>query len=383
MRVLHFIPEQKAQTGFLTEYLKMLNAALSTLAEVDSVSSLSQFKKKIQERRPDIVHIHACWNISGYRVQRLTARDHLPHLLSLHGMMQPWHLKDHFYLQKIPLLILGQHRAVKKANAIQVDGSMEMRRMTKIHWNERLGQIDNALITKTITQEEMARQMIALYQKVIDSNAFFLMNDDEKLAEQYLLQVGLSSTTVEEARTNIPQLSDASWRRICLHANDEGITDIIEEGARQLQMSPMVNIDHVVRFSPMLEKNNEALSSDKITTKNPLTKASFETIRKDEEPTEEEMTVCRTLMNLQHELNQKTLTRRHLVDLYQVLRYTDYDEDKVIRMLKHLKLLHFTESILQILHDKMGLQEGFMPLDPRNNKRTKKIIQSLHHLNIQ
>ena len=88
-------------------------------------------------------------------------------------------------------------------------------------------------------------------------------------------------------------------------------------------------------------------------------------------------------MNLSQELKQKTLSKRHLIDLYKVLRYTDYDEDKITRMLKHLKLFHFTESLLQILHDSLALQEGFMPFDPRNNKRTKKIIQSLHNLNIQ
>lgn len=367
--------------GFLADYLSLLNTALSKTAEVDVVYSLAQFKKKIREQRPDIVHIHACWNITGYRVQQLAVKEHLPHLLSLHGKMQPWHLKDHFYLQKIPLLVLGQHRAIAKADAIQVDGAMEMKRMTAIHWNERLGQIDNALITKTITQEEMAERMTALYQKVIDSNAFFLMTDEEKRAEQYLLQVGLSAAAAEEI--DYPRLSDASWRRICLHAEEEGITDIVEEGSRQLQQPPLIDTNTIERFNPTLPKNKEMLETGQIRIKNPLTKASFETIRKDEEPTEAELSVCQAIMNLSQELKQKTLSKRHLIDLYKVLRYTDYDEDKITRMLKHLKLFHFTESLLQILHDSLALQEGFMPFDPRNNKRTKKIIQSLHNLNIQ
>lgn len=381
MRVLHYIPQKEMSAGFLAEYLSLLNTALSKTAEVDVVYSLAQFKKKIREQRPDIVHIHACWNITGYRVQQLAVKEHLPHLLSLHGKMQPWHLKDHFYLQKIPLLVLGQHRAIAKADAIQVDGAMEMKRMTAIHWNERLGQIDNALITKTITQEEMAERMTALYQKVIDSNAFFLMTDEEKRAEQYLLQVGLSAAEAEEI--DYPRLSDASWRRICLHAEEEGITDIVEEGSRQLQQPPLVDTNAIERFNPTLPKNKEMLETGQIRIKNPLTKASFETIRKDEEPTEAELSVCQAIMNLSQELKQKTLSKRHLIDLYKVLRYTDYDEDKITRMLKHLKLFHFTESLLQILHDSLALQEGFMPFDPRNNKRTKKIIQSLHNLNIQ
>ncbi|MBP5276968.1 MAG: hypothetical protein J6Z18_00540 [Prevotella sp.] len=381
MRVLHYIPQKEMSAGFLADYLSLLNTALSKTAEVDVVYSLAQFKKKIREQRPDIVHIHACWNITGYRVQQLAVKEHLPHLLSLHGKMQPWHLKDHFYLQKIPLLVLGQHRAIAKADAIQVDGAMEMKRMTAIHWNERLGQIDNALITKTITQEEMAERMTALYQKVIDSNAFFLMTDEEKRAEQYLLQVGLSAAAAEEI--DYPRLSDASWRRICLHAEEEGITDIVEEGSRQLQQPPLVDTKTIERFNPTLPKNKEMLETGQIRIKNPLTKASFETIRKDEEPTEAELSVCQAIMNLSQELKQKTLSKRHLIDLYKVLRYTDYDEDKITRMLKHLKLFHFTESLLQILHDSLALQEGFMPFDPRNNKRTKKIIQSLHNLNIQ
>lgn len=381
MKILHYIPQKEVSAGFLADYLSMLTTALSKTAEVDVVYSLSQFKKKIREQRPDIVHIHACWDITGYRVQQLAIREHLPHLLSLHGKMQPWHLKDHFYLQKIPLLVLGQHQAITKADAIQVDGPMEMRRMTAIHWNERLGQIDNALITKTITPEEMARRMMALYQKVIDSNAFFLMTEEEKRAEQYLIQAGLSTATAENITYS--QLPDTSWRRICLHAEEEGITDIVEKGAQQLQRSPMVDTGSIERFAPTLHKNKEMLETQQIHIKNPLTKASFETIRKDESPTDAELLVCQAIINLSHELKQKTLSKRHLVDLYRILRYTDYDEDKVTRMLKHLKLHHFTESMLQILHDSLGLQEGFMPFDPRDNKRTKKIIQSLHNLNVQ
>lgn len=381
MRILQYIPQKEATTGYGAQYLSLLNHALGKVANVDVVSTYKAFKLSIKEQRPDIVHIHACWNIAGYRIQQLTVKEHLPHLLSLHGGMQPWHLKHHFYLQKIPLLVLGQHQAITKAHAIQVDGPMEMRRMKSIHWNERLGQVDNALITKNLSADDMANQMIALYQKVIDSNAFYLMSDDEKMAEQYLLQSGLSSTTAKE--TTCPSLSDASWRRICLHAHDEGITDIIGKGASQLQLSSMVDVSEIDRFAPILKKNLDALATTQVFTKNPLTKASFETICSDENPSDAEKTVCQAFMNLSHELKHKTLCRRHLADLYNILRDTDYDEDKVGRMLKHLKLHAFAASLLQILHDSMGLEEGFMPFDPKNNKKTNNIIQSLHNLNIQ
>ncbi|MBQ4445219.1 MAG: hypothetical protein II910_03085, partial [Prevotella sp.] len=102
-----------------------------------------------------------------------------------------------------------------------------------------------------------------------------------------------------------------------------------------------------------------------------------------ENPSDAEKTVCQAFMNLSHELKHKTLCRRHLADLYNILRDTDYDEDKVGRMLKHLKLHAFAASLLQILHDSMGLEEGFMPFDPKKNKKTNNIIQSLHNLNIQ
>ncbi|MBQ4146950.1 MAG: hypothetical protein II593_03160, partial [Prevotella sp.] len=118
MRILQYIPQKEATTGYGAQYLSLLNHALGKVANVDVVSTYKAFKQSVKEQRPDIVHIHACWSIAGYRVQQLTVKEHLPHLLSLHGGMQPWHLKHHFYLQKIPLLVLGQHQAITKAHAI-------------------------------------------------------------------------------------------------------------------------------------------------------------------------------------------------------------------------------------------------------------------------
>jgi hypothetical protein len=64
---------------------------------------------------------------------------------------------------------------------------------------------------------------------------------------------------------------------------------------------------------------------------------------------------------------------RHLADLYEVIKYLDYDEDRLVTITKELKMRKFLRRMLQVLADKVYLEEGFQPDGPVNDRTTRKI----------
>lgn len=89
------------------------------------------------------------------------------------------------------------------------------------------------------------------------------------------------------------------------------------------------------------------------------------------------------ILNFIHEMQKGTLSRRHVADLYSTLRFTDYNERKVTDVLQLLKERKTLARILQILHESLGLEEGFMPMEAKNDRGTRKIKKLLYKANIQ
>lgn len=389
MVILQFIPKTDMKDTDLEHYLSMLMEGLCRHAEVHCTHSFKEFRQVANTTRPDIVHLHACWNITGYRIQHWTSTHLIPLVLTLHGKMLPWHLHKHYWTQKLPLLIGYQRRAICQAEALQVSSGMEYKKMKDTNWTPRLALIKNPIITRDISPEELALQMMALYNKVIDSNSFRLMTADEKTTENDLLRIGLAedglSPQLSQQQINLLQtLSNDSWRKILIHAYDEETIDVVKKGAQKIQLHLKdIDVDSLDRFAQKLEKNSGELEKTKPLTKNPITKNALDNIRSDEKPTETDMQVAMMLLNIDYEIRHRTLIRRHLNELYRFLRFQSYNEDKLVRMLNTLKLTDFTASLLQILRETLELEEGFMPIDPVETPRTNQLRKTLLKINVQ
>ena len=77
-----------------------------------------------------------------------------------------------------------------------------------------------------------------------------------------------------------------------------------------------------------------------------------------------------------HQLDVKrTLSMRHLADLYTMIKYNDYDEDRLAEVLRHMRLYRFSRRIIQLLIDYLHLEEGFTPFPPLADNGTKAIIK--------
>ena len=403
MRVLQYIPNS-LNVGITADYVTMLTSSLDKYASVTLTTTFAAFRQSATDSTPDIVHIHGGWSLLAARVLLWAEQKGWPVVLSLHGALMPWQWHRGTRIPNTVRRYTFLEKAIREADAIHVSGEMEQHRMEQLAWNPRIALVHNALITQQTTPDHMAAEMEKLYQKVIDSNTFRLMTDEEKHAENILLRAGLNST-VESNMEGVstldiaaslrqdlsPLTSPLSFRKILLHASDEHILDYIrlplETSSLTLEETPFTlekGLECEDRFPQKLQKPDGFLPTDHLTARHALkTKATLDHLRQDENPSDTEMSICHLLLNIQHAMSRATLSRRHLAQLFSLLRWNDYDEDKLQRMLHRLHLEPFTASLLQILHESLDLEIGFMPIEPRDDKNTARIRQTLKILNIQ
>ena len=83
--------------------------------------------------------------------------------------------------------------------------------------------------------------------------------------------------------------------------------------------------------------------------------------------------IATIIANTRQVERKKKLSLRLLADLYTVIKYNDYDEDRLADVLRHLRLYRYSRRMIQLLAEKVLLKEGFMPIPPRDDRKTKGI----------
>lgn len=108
------------------EELPVRHAQLHYLsAPMQLIRVRSELKDLLNALHPDVVHVNCCWHpvfakvavwakAAGYRV-----------VLSPHGMLEPWIVQRHYWLLKVPALLLWQRAALKCADVVHVTAESE------------------------------------------------------------------------------------------------------------------------------------------------------------------------------------------------------------------------------------------------------------------
>lgn len=355
--------------------------------------SFKEFKFQTQSDDPDLVHIHACWSLTAWRVMLWCRRHMKPVVLSIDKQLMPWHVRPCYWLCKLPRLLLYQKQMVKNAHAVVAVTKQEQQHLltmgvlpqtsNSVPWNDRVIFIPDFHITNELTEEDMNERYAMLYHKVIDSHSFMVMSPDDRKAENTLLRLGLSQDIEsqgisQEDDQRVQKLSAESWRKILLHADEEGILQEIRKGAALLKIAPQ-SIIGIERFPLRGKKNVQPLPNDKALMK-PLRLKEYS---QEKNASQADIQLCRVILNFIHEMNSGTLSRRHVADLYTALRFTDFNETKITQILQILKEKKTVQRLLCVLHDTLGLEEGYMPMEMRNDWGTRKINRLLYKANIQ
>ncbi|MBO4826322.1 MAG: glycosyltransferase [Prevotella sp.] len=385
MKILHFISAPEDNGDVTTVYVSTLVESLGSRAEVILLNANTQaaslYKKQTKDFNPDIVHIHTCWDMPSAQMAKWAHSNNMPVVLSPHGKLEPWVVDDNYLHEKLPKLLLYQHEMICNADAIVVTGNMELQALNELSWNaslkskkpwnDRVCIIKNAVTTNTISNEQMAEQMVRLYRKVIDSNAGMLMSAEAREAENGLLRAGIarserSNNITEKQIEAIQGLDDESWRKLFIHADDEDVLHLIKKGIEEMQFTaPHIVIQDIERFAQRLPKARGPLESENVAEKTLRSrfKPWEEVLLKDKDDnpvTSVELDFCRMIANTQHEMKKATLSLRHLTDIYQLMRFTELDEELISRILKDTELYEFTQQLQQTLSQTLGLTEGYM-----------------------
>ena len=61
MRILHYINSLKAG-NLLSDYILQLTSEQKEYAEVKILTSTDNLQRIVEKEKPDIIHIHACWD---------------------------------------------------------------------------------------------------------------------------------------------------------------------------------------------------------------------------------------------------------------------------------------------------------------------------------
>lgn len=354
---------------------------------VDYAYSPKELRFRLRNSRPTVVNIHGCWSIAAWRAVRQCVKQRIPYILSTHRQLEPWHIADRYWLRKLPMLVLFQKTMVSKAAAILTSTSQEQDNilaLSPFRGLKRRKPLNDNVVAITAASRDAAAEERALYRKVNDTFPFSSMDSNELTAENILLRIGLSQDTLSRSLTDdeyktVKNINDETWRHVCIHACNEGIIGEIRAGADILRVSKAeINITDIERFSFTTQKNVRPLKKDT----SHLMPLHLEEVADEEKATANDLLVMTMLLNLRFEIVKNTVSKRHIADIYSCLRFTDYDEEKVKRMLKRLHTLTFARRILTILHETLNLQDGFMPFQPLDDRGTTRLKRVLYMNNI-
>ena len=352
MIVLFVYPKSES---LISRHVNMLADGLRQSATTSMADSVSAIRKAVKEQDPDIIHCHGCPSISAIRAILSGINQGARLVLTLHGQMEPWAPDT----SRSAPAVYWQKQLIRRAYAVILLGRLELTNFQQLGWNRRTEEIHNAVTTNTITPQEMCTATFAVYQKVMDSNTLELMDDPTVRMLRAIIKVGIMG---DRRWTVVLPSEDVNWRHLLLYAEHEHIRNYVDYGISILGLSvPAIDTSRIAAYFP-----------DHYEVPRPIREKVGEYKGKETD----------YLVRIIHQIRQQPLLL-HLIELTRELYRDTVDDDQLAEQLEEKKLTAFTQSLMQVLDEQTALDEGYMPLQPVDNRLTRQIRRQLdNHLNI-
>lgn len=365
MRILHYYPKDDTMVN---QYVTMLCEGMGLEVENHVATTSADARTLLHGSHYDLLHLHGCWRNSSRAVVNMALKQGLRLILTPHGELEPWVMKERKWKEKLPKSLLYQRDIVRKAYAVIIQGKMEQECMQQLGWNPRTVIVRNCVITHSTTKTNMARNTFSVYQKVMDSNPLQLMTDETKSALCSIVKAGITGDQRWLfSSLPLPTLSFSDWRQILCYAHQEQITDTIQRGIRVLELdTPDLDVGQAAYFLP-----------DKYQQADTIQKAVGNQF------VSEEKRLLSTFRYLRKLTATGQLAIKHLIELDRELRQHDYSETALAEVLRERNLYKPTARLMQLMQELTGLTEGFMPIPPLNDRTTRQIRRQIdNHLTI-
>lgn len=244
MKVIHYIPSIDRASGGTTAYMQLLTKELGGLVELHVVSHTSenpvlmdncevyfmpeirnfmeikrQWRILLTQLQPDVVHVNCCWMPACAFIQKWAQILGYKVVLTPHGMLEPWIMARHYWLKKVPALLLYQKAAVVKADMLHATAESEKENLLKLGYNDRIKIIANGIDVENIKMKpswKRNKEILFLSRVHVKKGIHFLLEAVAQLKEQfeeYVIRIAGEgdATYIEElkqlaARLDISQL---------------------------------------------------------------------------------------------------------------------------------------------------------------------------------
>ena len=360
MKVLHIYPKADE---LIRRHVVLLAEGMRQSADVRLADSSAAFRSILQEQQPDIVHCHGCMQYAAARAAQMARRRGARVVVSLHGQLEPWVISQQPVQDKLRRSLLWQRAYIERAYTVITLGKLERTNFLALGWNRRVEEIHNAVTTNTITTAEMCARTFAVYQKVLDSNTLEALDDLNLDALSTIIKAGITGdkrwcNSLEAVQ--YPQNLD--WRRLLVYAEHGNIRNYVDYGINVLGLpTPAIDTEHIEAYFP-----------DSYTRPQPL-----KDIIGDYQGNETDY-----LLRMIRQLQRQPLLL-HMIELTRELMRDTVNDELLAEALEEKKLTAFAGSLIQVLSEQTELDEGYMPLDPVDNRLTERIRKQLtNHLKI-
>lgn len=364
MIILHFHTGTDSMT---TQYVNMLADVMKEYAEVYAASTIIPFRKLLHKHHPDIVHLHGCWSVQIAMAAHAAVQNGSRIVLTPHGQLEQWIIKQNYWKEKLPKTLAYQRRIVSRAYAVIAMGRMEENNLKRMKWNTRIETVRNPLITESITEAETGELIHAVYRKVTDTNVLQLMDNTTAGAIRPLIKAGLTGNHLwlSDTEYNIfRNPEDISWHKIMVYAAQENILETIRRGISVLGISvPDFTPETVPHYLP-----------DNFVPSSPIS---------DIEGNDANKRLVAIIGKAKKFVSSGRLTIYNMVELTSTLLQNNIDDGKLKELLSDKNLLKFAGRLMKTAADMTGLDEGFMPVEAIDDRKTNKIKSTINkHLEI-
>ena len=363
MKVLHFYhPQNELQS----RYVSLLTESMGRNVESVALTTLPEVKSALSQQHFDILHIHGCWSVNYAKAAGKAQRMGTRTIITPHGELEPWILRNRQWQEKMPKTLLYQRQTIQEAYVVIAMGNMERESLQELKWNPRIETIRNAAITRSVTPDDMTRQLLKVYQKVMDSDVFHVMNDKTRHA-LFLLLRAATCGNAKWLKDPVPELSRDEWRQLCIYIRSEQLEAAFHRAVYVLGLRlPDIDVSQVEYYLPAGYRPLKTIAEtigNKFVSENDRLLATFKYL---------------------HKLHtSQRLTMAHMVELEREIREHDIDEEQLTETLGEARLLTFVQRLMGVLADFTQLEEGIMPVSAISDRQTEKIKDIItNHLTI-
>lgn len=361
-RIIHFARGYKQD--------RLMNAYLTSLCEGEKAeNSMSVYNKHTAIDSQSICCLHKPLSLRSLLLARRIRRKGGALVVEAHGSLTPYMLSHEGRIRKWILMLLGVRRLLSNSDAVIALTDAEKNRISQLSSKAHISVIKTEIYTSVQTIANECAEWQKLGRKVIDSRAPLLASYKERVAIITLISAALTRDTdtprpYPSMKLEVLANADtATWRRIILLAEAEGVLSMMYDGAERLGISiPELNVDAVDRFPMRHPKFIDTLPCDKAIVKR--SSYAYRLRRVCDGATPELKAICTLIVNAHVLVNQQRFSFKALACVYDAIKHTDYDEDELNRLVRRLHLRRFFRRLLGLLSDTMLLEEGYWPTKP-------------------